>query len=145
MTNIIGLSQMRHKYSITYDSKKEPAFFIHMKNKMVKFPETMDELYALNMENKTKDYKSDEMSMVTTTEELKELYSNRQIMRARKACDLHHLLGAPSFQDLKAIITQKLIKDNPITVQDVNLEMKIFGPDIELLKGKTTQKNQFKQ
>ena len=139
MTNIIGLSQLRSKYRITYDSKKEPAFFIHMKNKIVKFPETMDGLYALNMDNKIEDYKSDEISMVTITEEFKKLYSNRQIMRARKARDLHHLLGAPSPQDLKAIIIQNLIKDNPITVQDVNLAMELFGPDIGLLKGKTTR------
>ena len=95
MTNIIGLSQMRRKYRITYDSEKEPAFFSYMKNKIVKFPETMDRLYALNMESKTEDDKSDEKSMVTTTEELKELNSNRQIMRARKARDLHHSIGAP--------------------------------------------------
>ena len=33
MTNIIGLSQMRRKYRVTYDSHKEPAFHIHMKDK----------------------------------------------------------------------------------------------------------------
>ena len=68
ITNIIGLSQMRFKYRITYDSEKEAAFFIYMKNNIVKFPETMDRLYAVNMESKIEDNKSDEKSMVTTTE-----------------------------------------------------------------------------
>ena len=49
MTNIIGLSQMRKKYRVTYDSQKEPAFHIHMKNKIIKFPETKDGLYAIEM------------------------------------------------------------------------------------------------
>ena len=61
-------------------------------------------------------------------------------MRSGKACDLHHSLGDPSPQDLKAIMTQNLIKDIPITVQDVNLVMEIFGPDMGSLRGKTTRK-----
>ena len=54
MTNIIGLSQMRCKYRVGCDSEMEPAFFIRMKNKIVKFSETMDRLYALNMKRKQK-------------------------------------------------------------------------------------------
>ena len=53
---------------------------------------------------------------------------------------MHHSLGAPSTQDLKAIITQNLIQNNPVTIQDVDLATQIFGPDIGCLKGKSTRK-----
>ena len=56
MTNIIGLSQMRRRYQVTYNSEKEPTFFIYMDEKIVKFPEINDGLYAPNMEG-NKHYK----------------------------------------------------------------------------------------
>ena len=98
---------MRRRYRVTYDCEKEPAFFIHMNDKVVKFPERNDGLYALYMENDNKN--NEEKSMVISTKEMSQLYTNRQIMRAGRARDLYHLLGAPSVQDLKAIITQNLI------------------------------------
>ena len=36
----------------------------------------------------------------------------------------------------KMIIHQNLIKDCPVTTEDVNLTNRIFGPDILMLKGK---------
>ena len=45
---------MRKRHRVTYDSEKEPAFFIYMKNRVVKFPELHDGLYTPNMENGNK-------------------------------------------------------------------------------------------
>jgi hypothetical protein len=36
------------------------------------------------------------------------------------------------------IITSNTIKNMPITIADVNIAEKVFGPDIGALKGKTT-------
>ena len=140
MTNIIGLSQMRKKYRVTYDSQKEPAFHIHMKNKLIKFPETEDGLYAIDMDEKANNTNENEKSMVITTKDIDHLYTKKQKMRALRAKDLHHALGSPSTYDLKAIITQNLIQDNPITIEDVDLATQIFGADIGCLKGKSTRK-----
>jgi hypothetical protein len=46
----------------------------------------------------------------------------------------------PSVQDLKAVIRMNCIKNNLVTIADVNLAEKIFGPDIGSLKGKSTRK-----
>ena len=54
LPNIIGLGQMRQKYRVTYDSTKEATFCIHLPNKIIKFPETFDGLYAVEMEKKVK-------------------------------------------------------------------------------------------
>ena len=53
MTNIIGLSQMGQKYRVTYDSEKEPAFYIHMPGKIVTFSERTEEV-AIDMVNLSK-------------------------------------------------------------------------------------------
>ena len=68
------------------------------------------------------------------------LYTNQQKMRARKARDLHHLPWAPSTHDLKSIITQNLIKDDPITIQDMDLATQICRPDIGSIKGMSTRR-----
>ena len=54
MTNIIGLSDMRKKFRITYDSEKEAAFLIHTPAKIIKFAETSEGIYAIDMEQKKK-------------------------------------------------------------------------------------------
>ncbi len=49
-----------------------------------------------------------------------------------------HAIGTPSIKDFKALNTMNGVKNNPITIQDINLAEKIFGPDIGALKSKTT-------
>ena len=53
---------------------------------------------------------------------------------------LYHAVGTPSVKDFKTIINLNAIQDNPITVQDIKMAEKIFGPDISNLKRKTTRK-----
>ena len=71
MTNIIGLNQMRTQYRVTYDSENKPAFFMRMNDKAVKFPETDDGLYALNMENNNKN--NEEKRMVIANKDMSQL------------------------------------------------------------------------
>ena len=56
---------------------------------------------------------------------------------AERAQELMHTLGCPSVADLKGIIKMNAIKDCPVTVDDIILAEKIFGPDVASLKGKT--------
>ena len=46
-------------------------------------------------------------------------------------------MGCPSIQNMKHLLRQRLIRKCPVTVEDVNITEKIFGPDIGALKGKT--------
>ena len=52
LTNIIGLTNMRKKFRVTYDSSKEPAFLIHTKNGIIRFPEIKRAVYAIDMDEK---------------------------------------------------------------------------------------------
>ena len=53
---------------------------------------------------------------------------------------MYHAVGAPSLDDLKAMIRMNLIHNNKITTKDVNLVLKVFGPDVATIKGKITRK-----
>ena len=46
----------------------------------------------------------------------------------------------PTVKNLKVLIRMNAIKDCPVTVEDVNIAEKIFGPDIGTLKGKSVQR-----
>ena len=60
-----------------------------------------------------------QVQLLTTVEENKSFYSNRQFERAKKARLLYHVVGTPSVKDFKATINLNAIKDNTITVQDM--------------------------
>jgi hypothetical protein len=49
------------------------------------------------------------------------------------------VIGCPSVENFKAILRQNIIKNCPVTVADVNIAERIFGPDIRTLKGKSTR------
>ncbi len=74
-----------------------------------------------------------------TVAENSEHFTLRQIERAKQARALHQLIGTLSIRDLKAVIQMNCIANNPVTVEDINVAEKIFGPDIGVLKGKSTR------
>eukprot|EP00978_Attheya_sp_CCMP212_P016799 scaffold44333_cov30-Attheya_sp.AAC.2 len=67
-------------------------------------------------------------------------HTARQFERAKRTRDFYHAMGTPSIPDLLAILRMNIVKDNPITIEDIRLAKKIFGPDVATLKGKTTRR-----
>ena len=58
LTNIIVLTDMRKKFRVMYNSSKESAFLVHTPSKIIKFSETKEGVYAIDMDEKIK--KTDE-------------------------------------------------------------------------------------
>jgi hypothetical protein len=52
---------------------------------------------------------------------------------------LYQVIGYPSLRDFKHVIQTKQIKNCPVTIEDINISEKIFGPDVYATKGKTTR------
>jgi len=78
-------------------------------------------------------------NLISTVEENKKGFTQRQLQDAKKARALYHVLGCPSTENFKNILRQKIIRNCPITIEDVNNAEKIYGPDVGMLKGKTTR------
>ena len=74
--------------------------------------------------------------MVETVDENKKYFSERAYRRAVEARKLYQIIGIPSIKDFKAIVQGNLIKNCPITIEDINVAEKIFGKDISSIKGK---------
>ena len=79
------------------------------------------------------------VSMLTTVEDNKALYTKRQIAGAEKARALYQVIGYPSLRDFLHLLQTNQIKNCPVTAEDVKICQKIYGPDVYALKGKTVR------
>ena len=64
-------------------------------------------------------------------------HSKRQIQRARKARNLHQMMGHPSAADYKTAIKCDHVKNCPVTIKDIKIAEDVFRKDICVSKGKT--------
>jgi hypothetical protein len=79
--------------------------------------------------------------MITTVRENKKNYTQRQFDSTKRARRLYHIIGRPTVANFKHILCQNIIRNCPVTAEDVNIAEKIFGGDIGALKGKTTRRH----
>ena len=108
---------------------------------MVKFKRGEDNLYSYTPHYSTEPEQiQEDTNLVETVEQNEKFYTNRQIKRAKRAQQLLLTLGCPTVTDLKTIIKTNAIEDCPVTLGDLELAQKIYGPDIASLKGKTTRR-----
>ena len=143
ITNIFSLAELTKDYRVTFDSNKENAFVIHTGDKKIKFACSEEGLYYYKLpENFTKQREkvvSTGVQMVNTVNENKTYHTERKIKRATVARKLYHSIGAPTIKNYKGIIRSNMIRNCPVTIEDIDLAEKIFGPDVAYIKGKTTR------
>jgi hypothetical protein len=98
-------------------------------------------LYAMNPLTNDSYSTTNKFQFVETVKENLGFLTPRQQERAKKARALYRALGTPSLDDLKAMIRMNLIKNNSVTTEDINSAARAFGPDVAMIKGKTTRTN----
>ena len=139
VTNVMSLASLSDRCRVTFDSDKDNAFLVHAPEKIVRFERNESNLHShkpdsLNVSAPKKH------SHVQTVEENQMFCTPRENLRAKKARDLLVSIGSPSVQDLKHATSMNAILNLPITTKDVDLAEAIFGPDLGILKGKTTRR-----
>ncbi len=87
------------------------------------------------------DPSQDYFTFVNTVSENKGAFMKRQIASVDKVRDLYASLVYPSDADYKWILKSNQIKDCPVSVKDAKVALKIWGPNIAALKGKTKRSN----
>ncbi len=152
IANIFGFSQAKKKWRITYDSDHEDAFLVHTHSSIVKFTANKDGLYLYSLtENYRESVKREKNSslkakndhkvdnMISTVAENHLGYTQRQFKHAKEACKLYHTIGMPTVMNFKVLLHANAIKNCLVTVKDVTIAEKIFGPSVSSLKGKPMQ------
>jgi hypothetical protein len=115
---------MEDKHRITYkDHKGKKAFVVHLAESQAIFCRSENGLYYFKPK-----YNTREINMVETIEENKKMFTPRQVKRAKTAHALYYAIGTPSLKDFKMIVQSNVIRNNPVTVEDIDLAEQIYGP-----------------
>jgi hypothetical protein len=137
IANIFGLSELKKKHRVTYDSEKEDAFIVHMNNDTLKFECNPEGLYTYKVSN---EYLKKQSHLINTVKENRVGYTQRQFEQAKRAQELYHIIGTPTIESFKALIKMNAIKICPVTTEDVNNAKKIFETNMSSLRGKSTRR-----
>ena len=78
--------------------------------------------------------------VISTVEELRHGLTERQYKRAVRARRLYGQLGRPTIENFKHVLKANMIKNCPVTNDDVKLAEMLFGPDVGTLKGKSKRR-----
>ena len=134
IANILALRDVKRKYRVTYDSN-ESMFVVHREH--VGKPNMNFIEHASGLHSWTPDTAG--AAFVETVAGNKQNYTKRQIKGAEKARELYAAVGYPSRRDFRYAIQMKQIADCPITTEDIDIALAIWGKSINALKGKTTR------
>jgi hypothetical protein len=133
ITNIISFSNLIQQYDVTYDSD-DKMFVVHRESQgkpNMKLCMHRCGLHYYDPRNEK------HIAFINTVSKNKEGF---KIKDAELARTLYKTLSYPSMKDFKWVIQSNHIKDFPVTVQYIDVALKIWGKTIAAVKGKTTRR-----
>jgi hypothetical protein len=138
MTNILSFSLVKSEYDITYDGD---AFIIHQAVKGYSDMVFKPHKSGLHVYDPDDPRGLASHCFMETVESNMSLFTKRQIHGENLVRNLQAGLAFPSNADMKWAIQLNLIKDCPVTVKDMAMAIKVWGPSIAKLKGKMVRMN----
>jgi hypothetical protein len=136
ITNITALRNLIDQYRVTYDSD-DLMFVVHRESESKPHMEFKMHKSGLHYYDLRKEH---HLNFVNTVSENKTGFTKRQIKCAEIAQNLYKIFSYLSMKDFRWIIRSNQIKDCPMTIQYIDVAMKIWGKNIASLKGKTTRR-----
>ena len=138
IANILSLDQFKaKKYRVQYDIGNEDGFVVTKPDgSSFAFQVSKDGLHYMDAT-----LHKQGMVLVNTVEGIKNSYTVAHYNQAKLARDIQIRIGRPSTREFIKIVTSNLLKNCPVTKDDILAAEHVFGPDVESLKGKTTRQN----
>ena len=129
ITNIIPLSKLKKRYSVTCDNIDGDAFDVNLPDGRIhSFVETPTGLYHSYVRDRAL---SSENNFINTVENNKSKDSKRDYLRAVNTRRLQNVLGNRKFRKLKNILKDNNIKKNPFNESNADTTEYIFGSNIK--------------
>ena len=79
--------------------------------------------------------------MISTVKYNQKVYNQWQFYPDKKARQIYHIIGNPNIENYNHLLRHNIIKNLPVTIDDMNLAENIFGTNIGLLKGNRNRCN----
>jgi hypothetical protein len=132
LTNILCFRDLADMHTVKYINN---TFVVTLKNskKQITF-KPKGKLYVYTAGG------DDGYVLVNTVAGNEQLYTKREIEAAQQARELRRKLGYPSVADMSRMITTGGILNCPITVQDLQRAVNIYGQELAVLKGSTVRR-----
>ena len=120
MVNILAWSDIRKKYRITADTESESAIKVHMDNgKIMKFKEVSSGLYLTDIKDYQEAIEPKQHTFTNLIADNKANFTNSQVRAAETARELFTAMGMPSYKKFMNLLEANVIKNCPVTVEDV--------------------------
>jgi hypothetical protein len=149
--NVLSLYRLGCKFRVTYDSTDHDGVFqVHTKKGIVEFKPTPKGLHALNLKDNPKaafllvndaniqmPHLDHHQMHVSTVGENFDGFSRKQIKGAMMARRLMGMVVTPSPCDFEGMVRLNMLKDFPVTNDDIKNAHTLFGMDLTTIRGKT--------
>ena len=152
LANVLSFKQVAalDGVHITVNTLVEKAILVSFGDTVLKFKECNDGLYYLNVsdiKNETKSSvtpysassPSSNFCFLNTVKSNKSLYTKKQVKLAELARQLQQHMGFPGNDVFRDNLQNNCINNCPITVDDFNRSLAIFGTAEPILKGRMTK------
>ena len=138
LANILSLAQVSDTYRVTMDTFAENAFLVHIsEGNVMKFIRIQPGLYLYDASNVDITKLSNKFSFLQTVTSNKLMFSQRDIRKAEDAIALNSRTNHQAAGTFSRVVQTSLIRNNPLTLGDVNTANAIYGPPIPPIKGRS--------
>jgi hypothetical protein len=117
IANILSLAKVKERYPVRYDSEGGNQFIVVQPKKQVVFKQSSSGLYFHDTTNRA-------VVMVNTVSDNREGYTNRAFNEAKQARRALGMVGYPSEEDFKNIVSSNMIRNCPVTPENINAAKK---------------------
>ena len=153
IANVLSLYRLGHKFRVTYDSSDcNGVFQVHKKQGVIEFKPTPKGLHALNLKDNPEaafllvndadiqmPHIEHNQMHVNTVRENFDGFSCKQVEGATAARRLMGMVVTPSPRNFEGMVRLNMLKDCPITNDNIKNANTIFGTDLATIRGKTVR------
>jgi hypothetical protein len=155
LANILSLKEVAALpgVNVTMDTNQSKSINVHLQDSsVIMFKQYRDGLYAFdtaqdkvttgihkNVQNDNNNISVTRYSFVSTVKHNKSFFTRNQIERADKARKLQQYVGWPSLANFKKYVSNNLLRNTNITIDDISRCEFIYGPSVPQLQGKMTR------
>ncbi|KAL7447592.1 hypothetical protein ACHAXS_006643 [Conticribra weissflogii] len=139
IANLISFHRLEKLYNISYSTiETDKCFIVHTPEGDVKFKR--DRLGLPYIDGSEMLSTKGGLCLINTICNNYKGYSQRQIRDAEKACEAMAMVGHPTEREFTNMVHLNMIQNCKVTPEAITNAFKIFGPDLEGVRGKTVQR-----